>query len=765
MAPVRDPISNPGRAPTPSASTREPLTWLAELSSEMREGFVRNRRVMSFGEYIDLAHKDMARQVRSAAQYLRDVFDHFGTTKVRRPRGEATRFNLFDCPWDDGKDCLRGQEDVQTAIYRLVSNFAREGRTNRLILLHGPNGSAKSTVVACIQRAMEHYSQLDEGALYRFNWIFPTQHASKGGIGFAGARDGVGDGESYAYLEDDLVEAKISDELRDHPLLLLPRDKRRQFVSSQLEHEMAAGFRPARHLYDGDLSHRNRQIFEALLSAYHGDLARVLRHVQVERFFISRRYRQAVATVEPQMAVDVRTRQLSMDRSLASLPSALHSVSLFEMQCELVDANRGMLDFEDLLKRPFESWKYLLGVVENRTTSLDFGTLEVDTVFFATSNESYLAAFKEVPEFQSFKGRMELVRAPYLLDVRVEKQIYDEHIEQGIASGSGRHVAPHVAWVAALWAVLTRLRRPQLDKYAGRLSAMVARLGPLEKAMLYFGEASDKFSQEEQKELMAGVESMARETDAEVEYEGRTGASPREIKLVLLNAAHSENYLCTSPFAVLDELAELARATTVYEFLRQSPAPGGYQEHATFVDTVRAALLDRIADEVRISMGLVEERRYIEHFERYVTHVSYWVKHEKVPNPMTGADEDPDQDLMADVERLLGVRSSGMSPADFRHEVISKIGAWSLDNPDRRPDYEQIFPRPIADLREAFFTERKRQVTKINEDLLVFLVDGPDKMQPEAVSAVKITLDNLKQRFGYCDMCAKDAVLALLKKN
>ena len=68
-------------------------------------------------------------------------------------------------------------------------------------------------------------------------------------------------------------------------------------------------------------------------------------------------------------------------------------------------------------------------------------------------------------------------------------------------------------------------------------------------------------------------------------------------------------------------------------------------------------------------------------------------------------------------------------------------------------------------MREAFFTERKRQVTKINEDLLVFLVDGPDKMQPEAVSAVKITLDNLKQRFGYCDMCAKDAVLALLKKN
>lgn len=741
----------------------DPKAWLSSLSSEMRDGFARNRRVMSFGEYIGLLHKDMAKQVRSAAQYLRDVFDYFGTTKVRRPRGETTRFNLFDCAWDGGKDCLRGQEEVQTAIYRLISNFAREGRTNRMALLHGPNGSAKSTVVTCIQRAMEHYSQLDEGALYRFNWIFPNQHVSKGGIGFGGGSDGIVDAESYAYLDDELIEAKIRDELRDHPLLLVPRDRRRELIADRLGKELAGGLRPARYLLDGDLAHRNRQIFEALLSAYHGDVGRVLRHVQVERFFISRRYRQGVATVEPQMAVDVRTRQLSMDRSLASLPPALQSLSLFEMQGELVDANRGMLDFEDLLKRPFESWKYLLGVVENGTTSLDFGTLEVDTAFFATSNESYLAAFKEVPEFQSFKGRMELVRAPYLLDVRVEKQIYDEQVQQGIASG--RHVAPHMAWVTALWAVLTRLRRPQLDKYSGRLSNLVARLGPMEKAMLYSGEVGDAFSQEEQKELLAAVEDLARETDSDVNYEGRTGASPREMKLVLLNAAHSDKYLCASPFAVLDELAELVRATSVYEFLRQPPAPGGYHENGVFVDKVRAALLDRIADEVRISMGLVEERRYIEHFERYVTHVSYWVKHEKVPNPLTGADEDPDQDLMADVERLLGVRSSGMSPADFRQEVIAKIGAWSLDNPGKRPDYEQIFPRPIADLREAFFSERKRQVTKINQDLLVFLVDGPDKMALDAVEAVRTTLDTLKTRFGYCGKCAKDAVLALLKKS
>ncbi len=160
--------------------------WLTQATGEMRESFARNRRVISFAEYLTLFSAEPARQLRSAAQYVRDVFDHFGTEPVRTPRGPMIRWKLFDCPWDSGKDALVGQEEVQAAVYRLVSNFAREGRTNRLILLHGPNGSAKSTFVACLQRAMEHYSTLDEGALYRFNWIFPSQKLTKGGIGFGG---------------------------------------------------------------------------------------------------------------------------------------------------------------------------------------------------------------------------------------------------------------------------------------------------------------------------------------------------------------------------------------------------------------------------------------------------------------------------------------------------------------------------------------------------------------------------------------------------
>ena len=749
------------------SSTFDAKDWLGQIATGMREAYARNRQVMSFAEYLTLFDADAARQVRSAAQYLRDVFDHYGTTVVRGARGPLTRWRLFDCPWDSGRDSLKGQEEVQAAVYRLLSNFARQGRTNRLILLHGPNGSAKSTLVACLQRAMEDYSALDQGALYRFNWIFPSQRTGKGGIGFGGGgpAERPGSADSYAYLDDDLVESKIVDELRDHPLLLLPRAERRAWIEGKLKDEIAAGLRPARTLLDGDLSHRNRQIFDALLVSYQGDLAKVLRHVQVERFFISRRYRQAVATVEPQLAVDAQVRQMTMDRSLQTLPPALQSLSLFEFHGELVEGNRGLLDFDDLLKRPLDAFKYLLGVVEDGMTSLEVANLAVDTVFLATSNENYLAAFKESPEFQSFKGRMELVRAPYLLDYRLEQQIYDVHLGDAIGAHSDRHVAPHVTWVAALWAVLTRMRKPNPEKYPEGLADLVGRLGPCDKAQLYAGELPATFSPEEQKRLAADVEIIARESDSYPHYEGRSGASAREMTLLLMNAAQSARWQCVSPFAVLEELEELVRAVSVYEFLRQEPMPGDFHDNRKFITQVQDRLIDRIDDEVRTSMGLVEERRYLEQFERYLTQVSCWVKHERYHNPVTGQYEDADEELMTEVERSLHVETGKGSAADFRREIIAKVGAWSLDHPEQKPDYEQIFPRPLTELREAFFAERRKVVRKINEDILIYIVDGPGRMSPDAAAASRRTLETLQSRFGYCEHCAKDAVLALVRKR
>jgi hypothetical protein len=113
----------------------------------------------------------------------------------------------------------------------------------------------------------------------------------------------------------------------------------------------------------------------------------------------------------------------------------------------------------------------------------------------------------------------------------------------------------------------------------------------------------------------------------------------------------------------------------------------------------------------------------------------------------------------------LRVEAGSAQASAFRREIIAKVGAWSLDHPEQRPDYEQIFPRPLAELREAFFAERRKVVRKINEDILVYLVDGPSRMAPDAAAASRRTLDMLLSRFGYCEHCAKDAVLALVRSR
>ena len=166
-------------------------TEIGAVAESVEKRFLKGRRVLAFSEYLDLFASAPVRFARDASRYLRDCFDHYGTTVVEQPWGKFTRWNLFDLPWDalQAPHALIGQEQVQEEIYRSISNFVREGRPNRLVLLHGPNGSAKSTIVACMMRALENYSLQDEGALYRFNWVFPSSKTAAADPAVAAATD------------------------------------------------------------------------------------------------------------------------------------------------------------------------------------------------------------------------------------------------------------------------------------------------------------------------------------------------------------------------------------------------------------------------------------------------------------------------------------------------------------------------------------------------------------------------------------------------
>ncbi len=733
---------------------------LAQLGDTVRDDFTRNRRVLAFGEYLDLVLAEPTRQLRSSTQYIVDCFDHYGTSQVKYPWGPVRRFHLFDAPWANGEDQLFGQEHVQNAVYRVMRSFQQDGRPNKLILLHGPNGSAKSTFIRCLGRGLEHYSTLDEGALYRFSWIFPAQKHTRGGIGFGGGGKGtpleaIRAEDSFAYLPDDLIDARIPDELRDHPLLLIPLDERIKLIEQLMASAKGPTFNVGDYLKFGSLSPKNRAIYDALLASYHGDFIQVLRHIRIERFEISARYRTGWVTVEPQLSVDATERQITADRTLAALPPSLQSVSLFEYGGEVVGANRGFIEYDDLLKRPLEHYKYLLTTVERAALSLTSSTLFLDLVFVGSCNDIHLSAFREIPDFTSFKGRIELVKVPFILDVRHEEALYAERLRE---AAGGRHVAPHTAYVAALWAVLSRMRKPQVERYPSTLAEVIGKLSPLDKVEMYTsGQLPPNLTPDRARELASHIRELWQESDNYPIYEGRVGASPREMQDVLLGAAGSTQYDYVSPLVVLDEIVELCKQASLYEFLRQDVQPGGFHDHKKLVDVARGRLFDRIDDDVRAAVGLVEESEYARVFDRYVNHVMHSLKKEKVRNPSTGRAEDPDEGMLREVEETLEI--SGESE-EFRQSLIAKIGAWSLDHRGQKPVLSEIFSDLLRKLRDAYFERHRKTIGKGITDLVALLTGNESSLSADARTHAEDALAKLLE-CGYTRESARDLVGAL----
>jgi predicted Ser/Thr protein kinase len=745
--------------------------YLGAIGHGVKGTFADQRSLLAFDEYLDLFARAPRAQARGAAQYLRDVIDHFGVAEVQAPWGAVRRYRIFDLEFAPEARAARvaGQEEVQAAIYRVLGNFVRSGRVNKLILLHGPNGSAKTSIVAALMRGMETYSRLPEGALYRFSWVFPSEKRVKGGgtVGFGNGGGGV-DPSSFAHLDGDALDARLACPLKDHPLLLLPRRERRKLLEEKCQPARRQGagegdFVLADYVADGELCHFCQQIYGGLLASYRGDYLKVLRHVQVERFYVSARYQEGAVTVEPQLSVDAAWRQVSSNRSHGALPAALHSVALYEPMGPLVAANRGVLEFADLLKRPPEAFKYLLGTSETGRVALDSFILHLDEVLLASGNEKQLSLFKDkdVADFGSFKGRIELIRVPYLRRWRVEREIYDQQITPATV---GKHVAPHATSVAALWAVLTRLKKPIPDRYEGDVREVVDDLAPLEKLKLYdSGSAPDRLSLAQGKELRKHLEEVLRESDVYPVYEGRTGASAREIKTAVFNAAQNPHYACLTPMAVLEELEALCRDKTVHEWLQQE-AVDGYHDHEGFVRVAEAELLDTLDEEIRDSMGMVSEAQYRELFARYLALVSSWTKGERIKNKITGSYEQPDERRMVEFEAI--IMGEEDDRASFRRSVIAAIGAYRLDHPDAAElDTPTIFPDLFRRLREHYYEERKRQLKQNKQNVLRYLSDERAQLDDKARRDVERTLSTLGGRYGYCEHCAQDAVLFLLRRR
>jgi serine protein kinase len=767
--------------------TTEAHDRLEQLASQVASEFAATGRILTFEEWFELLLQEPRLHARNAAQYVRDALDHFGREDVRTPQGTVNRFKLFDRSFDDGPR-LVGQERGQNELHEMLDGYCRLGRIDSLILLHGPNGSAKSTLLECLQAGLEAYSKTDAGVAYRFAWVFPTREPGSGGIGFGAAsplREVIGE-ESFARLDSELIQARLTDENKDHPIYLIPIPARQALLEQLFATDEE--FVVSHTIRNGELSTRNRKIFDALLAGYQGDLRKVYQHVQVERLYLSRAYRAALVDVEPKQTVDARSFPVTGDRAFAHLPPSVAGQVLYGTQGDLVDAQRGIINFSDLLKRPYEHYKYLLTATESGRVVLDHLLLGLDQVFTGSANDINLLEFRarRSAEYQSFRARLDLISVPYLLDYRVERKIYQEQVGDLLR---GIHIAPNVPRILALWGVMTRLRRPDASKYSKKIKAALERLGPLEKADLYaYGRVPSGLSSDEARELLAAVPDMYAERFEHAvvrvegsdhllgDYEGSFGASVRDLKNVLLAAASNlPDGCCVTVPRLFEELREYLADHINHRWMHLPHSGSGFHLLDGADNSITAVAYGRWLDlsdwEVREALGLVDEERYLELFRKYVFHASHHVKGERIFDKVTGQLRDPDEKFMRELEKSMDPNAG----KGFREDILARIGAWALSHPNTEPVYDEIFADYFSRMREDYYRQQKDTVRKGIDFMLELLtedkpaeLDLPAAERQKAKHALEVLLgehDGDERRQRHTRESLKETLVELSKRR
>ncbi len=712
----------------------------------------RYQNVLAFDDYMKLFEKNPEKELRPTNIYLKDMFDYFG-------KDSNGAFHLFTRDHADAPK-VHGQIKTQKKIYQFLQNFMEEGFNNKFILLIGPNGSSKSSLIKKIMLAAEDYSNTDEGSLFSFSWIFPIDQFVKGSLGLSSSA-GDKNINSYAFLEDKDISAIMTSELKDHPLLVIPIKTRQKLIDDAFKNDSnRLETIKKSYLYNGDLSQRNRLIFDALLKNYKGSYQEVFKHIRVERTYINRRYSLGATTIEPQLHVDANLQQITMDRRLASLPPSLQSLNLFSISGEVVLANRGILEFSDLLKRPLDTFKYLLMTMESKTINLHGILTELDIFFIGSSNEIHFAAFKQHPDFNSFKGRFNFLRVPYLMNYKDEEKIYFEQITKLKDEAT---FEPHSLSALCLWSVMTRMRAPVGKNYHDeKLGKIAEALSPLEKCLLYADkETPDSFDSESRQILKMGVSELQDEYENDSMYEGKFGISPREVKQIIYDLAY--NHKSVTFIEVLEYLKSLSEKKAEFDFLNISHQ-GEYHNTRKFIELIELWNLEILDNEVRESLGLVDERSYEEYISRYILSINAVIKGEKVKNSVTGKFEVPDSYFIKEFESNVHMNEA---PEKFRSNLIARLGAYALDNKGKVIVYSEVFEDLVHLLQESFRKEQKKIIDKIGKNLVLFLEEKEENISQNIPKDVKDMMTSiiktLMNKYHYSENGAISSLQYLLK--
>jgi serine protein kinase len=641
----------------------------------------------NFGEYLELVQTN-PRATRTAFERIYDMVLSAGTREYIDNKKKIVHYNFFDDAGNDGQDAIYG---LDIALMRLVNIFKsaakRYGTERRVILLHGPVGSSKSTIARLLKRGLEAYSRRPEGALYTFGWI----------------------------RDFDRPDESVACPMHEEPLHLVPIDLR-PLVEQQLNDDSTEG----RHLVkiEGQLCPFCRQEYREHSERYGGDWMKITKHIQVNRLLLSGEDRIGIGTFQPKDEKNQDSTELTGDinyRKIAEYGSD-SDPRAFNFDGEFNIANRGMIEFIEVLKLDVAFLYELLGASqEHQIKPKKFPQTFIDEVIIGHTNEPEYRRLQNNEYMEALRDRTVKVDIPYITKLNEEIKIYEK--DYNLAKIRGKHIAPHTIEMASMWAVLTRLEDPKKHN-----------LTLMQKLKLYNGKSLPGFTEDNVKELRK-----------ESQREGMDGISPRYIQDKISNSLVSDmNDRCINPFLVLNELESGLKHHSLINSEEQR------QHYRELLDEVRREYEDIVKTEVQRAIA-ADEAAISRLCGNYVDNVKAYTQKERVQNPYTGQDEEPDERLMRSIEEKIDIPEGRKD--DFRREIMNYIGALALEG--KKFDY-RTNERLHKALELKLFEDQKDSIK------LTSLVSSVvDKETQEKIDIVK---NRLVRHYNYCDSCASDVL-------
>ncbi|MBX6315394.1 MAG: serine protein kinase [Isosphaeraceae bacterium] len=580
----------------------------------------------TFAEYLDIVRRH-PKVTRTAYQRLYDMILSFGTEEVVANKEKLVRYKFFEDPIDEGQDAVFGLDKTLMNLVNVLKSAAhRYGTERRVLLLHGPVGSSKSTIVRLLKKGLEYYSKTDEGALYTFGWREESLDGS----------------ETWADCP-----------MHEEPLRLIPAEFRDEILAEfNAEHD--GDYQVT---IEGDLCPYCRQMFNERMAKYEGDWSKVLQDVRVRRLILSEQDRVGIGTFQPKDEKNQDATELTGDinyRKIAEYGSE-SDPRAFNFDGEFNIANRGLIEFIEVLKLDVAFLYDLLGASqEHKIKPKKFAQTDIDEVIIGHTNEPEYKKLQSNEFMEALRDRTVKIDVPYVTRLSDEIKIYEK--DYNSRKVRGKKIAPHTLEVAAMWAILTRLEEP---KNAG--------LTLMQKLKLYNGKTLPGFTEDNIKELRE-----------EAEREGMHGISPRYVQDKISNAlvgypeARSIN-----PFMVLNEL----EAGLKHHSLINSEETRKHYKQLLAV--VKEEYEDIVKNEVQRAIA-ADEEALSRLCANYIDNVKAYTQREKVKNKYTGQPEEPDERLMRSIEEKIDIPESRKD--DFRREIMNYIGALALDG--KRFDYK-----------------------------------------------------------------------------